>query len=595
MSSPHSLSPSPKSHDVISNHKLTSLFLHGLSVHRINKPDEWLKCLFLLKSLNNYPLAKKFSQRGSSFIEEDFNDLWASISPNSSPRFINDTMKTMLFWLKEDNLDIYNIIDTEGSLKQLRLSFDSNDLYCFQDWVTEYQDSDVSDIKDMRQKLSKVLAIINRGYFQVIIKRASYDQISKRKVISYDEYDLEKISKNYNRVYFYIVNNTSQDIESNNNEKTSSISNQSDSQDIVNKEKQSISNFIQTHLKYLCYFDYFFDPRPVVHDDKNTFNIFEGLLAKPVNHNIDISPILNHIKYVLANDIDNTDTNYKYIMIWLKRLLLSREKINVALMFTGMEGAGKGILFQKFFREYIYGDKYCVTHDSIKGLIKQFNGFLANKLLIICDETTNDITLEHYDKLKSLTTNTTREVEFKFKEQKTIKDFLNFVYCTNNKFPLPLSKTDRRFAVFDINDKYAPKNPLNNTDELKLSCKQYFNNLGSCFTSEHADQFLFYLSQFDDNSFDLESNIPETKARSNMQTASENPIDLFISEQLEQMFTDSNATQIKRTNVYLSYSVYCKSNNIKAILKQGKFYVELENRGYHSKKIKGYDFVCKKE
>ena len=434
---------------------------------------------------------------------------------------------------------------------------DSTDSYCFQDWTRNYSCCIDPDQKEMLQNLSKVMLIINRYNLKVIVKQKTYCQEGDSFVISFDDFDLSEFYSNWSRVKV-----------------------------TVKGIEVSIALFVQKHFSKLMVDDYYFDPTRKTITTENVFNIFEGLLAKQKDHGLDIKPLLDHIRIVLAK---GDEKSYQYIMKWMKRSFFRLEKTNVAMVFIGMEGSGKGIFFQKFIMPFLFGIKYSITNDNIAQLLQQFNGFMAHKLFIVADESKEKVSKSDYDKLKSLITNVTREVEFKFKERKTVRDSLNYVFCSNNFNTIPISETCRQFAVFGVDDSFAPQNPKNESEEQHKVCDDYWKRLIACFSKPFAEQFLHFLSTVDDSDFNLEANIPKTDTRENMMLNTMNTTLLFIKHLISthEAFVPQDGKDdktkptgfIKRSDTFTSYNKFCLENSIIKPLNKIEFFKEVASSG----------------
>ena len=418
-------------------------------------------------------------------------------------------------------------------------NFDSSDSYCFQDWIQQYGGSLEPDRLKMLSDLKRVLVVINRVTLSVIAKRKSYSQELDDYIISFDDFSLSEFGSNWSKVGF--------------------------TQDGT---EMTIATYVNKNIVNITMNDYYFDPTRQIKATKDVFNIFEGLVSKPKDHGIDISPLLKHISLVLSNE---NDQYFQYILKWMKRSYVKLEKTNVALLFVGMEGSGKGVFFQKFVIPFLFGSKYGMTNDNISRLFQQFNGLMAHKLFIVADESKSKVNGTEYDLLKSLITNTERDVEFKFKERKVVKDCINYVFCTNNYNTIPITETCRRFAVFGVDSSFAPMNPTNESSERQEICDNYWKSLVSCFTKKHAEQFLHYLDTKVDDNFNLEANIPHTDARKNMITLGMNPILLFAKQVIE----IHDKEFIKRLDMYSKYQIFCLDNSIIKPLNKVDFYKSL--------------------
>ncbi|KAI8911905.1 hypothetical protein DFJ77DRAFT_441403, partial [Powellomyces hirtus] len=111
-------------------------------------------------------------------------------------------------------------------------------------------------------------------------------------------------------------------------------------------------------------------------------NMWHGFAMRPLDASVDvdmqkIQPILHHLKTVYAN---GRESSFEYIIGWHASLNQTpHKKLEVALVFTGDQGAGKNIFFDAFGK-MIVGPYYLYCNDMAQ-LTKSFNAHTANKVL----------------------------------------------------------------------------------------------------------------------------------------------------------------------------------------------------------------------
>jgi hypothetical protein len=75
--------------------------------------------------------------------------------------------------------------------------------------------------------------------------------------------------------------------------------------------------------------------------------------------------------------------------------------------------------------------------------------------------------------------------------------------CTNNSNPIPISKGDRRWAVFDVNPE-------------KRGNQEYFQKLISALEDDEVIQYFYHYLKYDvttyKDAFELSTNVPDTDA-----------------------------------------------------------------------------------
>ena len=222
---------------------------------------------------------------------------------------------------------------------------------------------------------------------------------------------------------------------------------------------------------------------------------------------VDITPITNHIKCVLAQ---NDDYIYRYLLKWMYTVLIRKQKTNVALMFTGCQGTGKSAIFDDFIGKQLMGEGPEASYYYMVGmnlLIGRFNGSTSGRLLICADEV--DARTKHKsDALKSHITQKSRNTEKKGKEAETSRDFSNLVITTNHENAVKIEETDRRYFVQKlVRELRTPEENI-----------RYFNELYNAIENPlSAPEFYVWLKTTVENTVNIMGvnlkNIPITQAK----------------------------------------------------------------------------------
>lgn len=182
-------------------------------------------------------------------------------------------------------------------------------------------------------------------------------------------------------------------------------------------------------------------------------NLFSGLIAtKEELEDLDEDealPLLEHIYFVWCK---GNEVKFHYTLRWLAHLVRKPcTKMKVALVLQAVEGAGKGIIVEKF--KEIFGRHFkSLGMESITG---QFNGQLLDCLLLFLDESLYSGDKAVVGKLKRLITESTHQINEKFVRNITVENQLNMIVATNNMWAVPVERTDRRYFILDCSDAHA--------------------------------------------------------------------------------------------------------------------------------------------
>ena len=188
----------------------------------------------------------------------------------------------------------------------------------------------------------------------------------------------------------------------------------------------------------------------------SNFNLWTGFTAAdlpavgPENVADLIKPIVKHIHDVITNGVqEHTDWMLDYMASMLQR---PNTPTRVAISLYGLQGAGKGIIFE-WFRLHVLG-KHCTfqTARPEHDLVGQFANGVVNKILVQVDEVKS---LHDYsDKIKDLITNLTVNYEKKGKDTIELNSLANFIFTSNNAKALTVPADDRRFVLFNCSSQY---------------------------------------------------------------------------------------------------------------------------------------------
>jgi len=122
-------------------------------------------------------------------------------------------------------------------------------------------------------------------------------------------------------------------------------------------------------------------------------------------------------------------------------------RLRYALMLrTPVQGVGKSMLLE------IWGEllgSHNVRKTSPKELASDFQGYLPQRLLVLCEELNLGMGARAYNDLKDMITSDLVTVNEKYLRQREWRVFANFVFLTNLERPLLIEPTDRR--LFYIN------------------------------------------------------------------------------------------------------------------------------------------------
>ena len=327
--------------------------------------------------------------------------------------------------------------------------------------------------------------------------------------------------------------------------------------DVEGKQKNFMTRWTDdAEIKF--YEDINFYPTPVQIPD-NEYNLYDGLRAdkdlKEIEPIGDISRILKHIYYLCGEDQTNAD--------YLINMMAHRVKFpgvlpKVAVVMRSAQGVGKNLL-SDFFGNCILGSRYYICDSNADTFLGRFGCGLKNKLLAVMNEVSGKDTFGNEGKIKNFITDPQIRYEAKNVNYIMINNYAMLWFFTNNRNPVNVEHTDRRFVIFDCSNK-----------TLEQKKDGYFKNLVTDMKDEIVQKtFYEYLIKIDiDEDFDFEDNRPKTKAYHEMKEMSIPPIIRFFKWKLENQFIKEYEYS---NELFDQYKNFCEDTNTKFLIHKLKF------------------------
>lgn len=138
---------------------------------------------------------------------------------------------------------------------------------------------------------------------------------------------------------------------------------------------------------------------------------------------------------------------FRWVVNWLAGFFQTLEKSQVALVFRGDQGTGKGIFFNDVLTP-LFGEPFTVTVDDER-LKSAFKNWIGEKLFFNLNEISHDKTSRKTVKnfIKQLVTDQTIQAERKYENATRTEVHGNVLITSNETFALEVEPGDRRFTV----------------------------------------------------------------------------------------------------------------------------------------------------
>lgn len=200
-------------------------------------------------------------------------------------------------------------------------------------------------------------------------------------------------------------------------------------------------------------------------------NLWTGYDAERLpESDADPSPMINHIQTLFGSDGN-------FLLDWMANMFQYPSSQSILIILQGEEGCGKSVIID--FLSRMMGRNLSIEIQDVKEqLFSKFNGHLSNKVLLNINETDRREMMPFIEKLKTLITSETINIQDKGKKSYTEDNHFHLVMTVNPENPISIKEGSRRFFYSRASDIY-----IGNTE--------YFNDLFA-FTSKAKNQRAFY-------------------------------------------------------------------------------------------------------
>lgn len=238
----------------------------------------------------------------------------------------------------------------------------------------------------------------------------------------------------------------------------------------------------------------------------NFYNFWQGLAVKPTQG--DCSLYLDHIRKVIASGEEKLAD---YILDFMADAIQNPGiRPGVALVLRGDQGVGKGV-FVKYFAK-LFGSHFAhVTNTN--HFLGNFNGLLENKLLLFADEAFWAGDKDGEGLIKALVTEDTIQIERKYMDVKSQKNFIRLIVASNNDWVVPAMANERRFCVIDVSD-------------ARRQDTSYFAAVAGQMENGGLEALMHFLLNRDISGKDLRK-FPQTSALNDQKIHSLNPLETW--------------------------------------------------------------------
>lgn len=261
------------------------------------------------------------------------------------------------------------------------------------------------------------------------------------------------------------------------------------------------------------------------------------------------------LEHALKNICDGDEKLCEWLIGYFAHLIQKPwDKPLVALVFKGMKGTGKNALVERVGQ--LLGGHFIVTSDR-RYLTGNFNSHLENCLLLTLDEAFWSGDKQSEGALKNLITGKDHLIEHKGKEPYKVANRTRVVILGNEKWLVPATQDERRFAVFNVGNG-------------RKRDAEFFRNMRVWMENEGGYEYLLrYLLDFDLSKVDV-NEAPATKGLADQKMESLEPVHQWWLQGLSDGrlphsdFESDWPIQMDKDSVRAAFSRYMRERNIRS-------------------------------
>lgn len=304
------------------------------------------------------------------------------------------------------------------------------------------------------------------------------------------------------------------------------------------------------HARRYCRID--FNPKGNCSPD--TFNLWQGFGIEPKEGDDKIQTFIYHVDNIICR---GDKTLSCYLWNWMARLVQTPwdQTNRSALVIIGEQGTGKSMFVEMLGN--LFGKHFFKSNDSEKTL-SRFGLFqLQAKILVFMDESSWNGNQQQANQLKSLITSDTISGEKKGADVLIVKNYANFIFCSNDLNPVSIDARDRRFVVFKMSN-------------AKINDISYFKRLSDEMKSGGYEQLMNKLMKHDTTDFWAQIK-PETEESFEIKINSASSVIKYIysflqdGELLGLSLDNELGIKATKTRVYDDYLQFCSARKLTII------------------------------
>lgn len=155
-----------------------------------------------------------------------------------------------------------------------------------------------------------------------------------------------------------------------------------------------------------------------------------------------------NISKLIMHMIGEGEVEFEHFINWLAYVFVYREKTNIAWIFHGVEGTGKGLFYTQVIQK-LFGKQYSVM-KRITDLEDKFDAWKRYNLITVIDEFRLADTTQQsrmYDQIKNMISEPFGTIRMMRTDPIEFPLYSNYMFFSNNEDAMKISASDRRFCL----------------------------------------------------------------------------------------------------------------------------------------------------
>lgn len=282
---------------------------------------------------------------------------------------------------------------------------------------------------------------------------------------------------------------------------------------------------------------------------KNTYNLWEPFAysLKTGDYTPDKEALskIRHLIMCLANHEEKSET---FLLDWMAQMIQYPKTKSLVPVIQSDQGAGKNTLVD-ILRELLGKNKVWDCVDPLRDIFGNFNGKMKNAFLVNLNESSSKDFKGVMGKVKAFVTDSEFTLRAMQQDAIELPSFHRFILTTNDDFPIPTGKGDRRFGII------AASNDL-------IDNKAFFTDMyDNVITSETAMRtFWDFLMARPVKEKMTKEDLPDTEYHQELKRLDEHPIIQWV--QNIARISPKQTIRMSSDTIWDSYRDFCRDSNI---------------------------------